>query len=172
MREGNFPTEMYSPPNLTTASGTFQYTPDTDMGIVHRVWLVESGKRTPLEYLSVDVLDDDFRYDGSTQTNAKPTRWTFTGGKIELDPVPDKAYTIAYRGERKTSSVSNIPDQFRDVLVAGGLSFFIPAYIPVFERGKMSVKRYWRSAKPRKRGWAHSGIVKQHQDERYDRNVS
>lgn len=172
VREGNFPTEVFSPPNLTTTAGTSTLTPHSDMGVVHRVWLVETGKRTPLDPLTLDVLDDNYRYDGTTQTNAKPLRWAMNAGKIDLHPTPDQAYTIAYRGERKSSSLQNIPEQFRDVVIAGALSLYIPAYLPVFERGKYAVKRYWRAARGTPRTWSQSGQVTAHHNERFDQNVA
>lgn len=172
LRRGTLPSEMYSPPNLTTVSGANALEVDEEMGIIHRVWRLDGTKRIKLEWVSLDRLDDVFRYDGDTHATAKPLRWTFNNGKIELDPTPDDTYTIAYRGERVSGSIYNVPDDFRDIVINGALSVVIPAYIRPFERGLQDVARYYRKAKGKKRQWSHGSAVRAQRAERYSRNVN
>jgi len=171
LREGNFPAEMYEAPSFDTVSGTTSYDIDRDMGVIHRVWLVESGKRTKLEYVDIDRMDDVYRYDGATHDSAKPVRWTVSADYIEINPTPDAAYTIAYRGERAPGSLTNIPEAFRDIVVVGALSMLVPAYINPFERGLAKIKKYLRPAKGKQYQWGLSSNVVAHQAVREDRNV-
>jgi len=170
-RKGNLPNEMYTPKSLTTTADQNWLAIDEEMGVIHRVWRIDQGKRIKLAWVSLNVLDDDFRYDGSVHADSKPVRWTFNNGRLELDPTPDAAYTITYRGERKSGSIQNIPDDFRDIVTVGALSMIIPAYIGVFARGLSDVAKHYRVAKGKKRQWRHGSAVRAHSSVRYSRNV-
>ena len=170
-RRGNLPNEMYAPNNLATTANRNWLAVDKEMGIIHRVWRLDGAKRYKLEYISLDKLDDEYRYDGTEHSTRIPTMWTFNKGRIELFPVPDGVYAIPYRGERTSGSLSNIPDDFKDVVINGALSIISPAYIRPFERGLAEVSRYYRVVKGKKRQWKHGSIVRQHFADRWNRNV-
>lgn len=172
LRRGTLPNEMYSPKNLVTVSGANSLAVDEEMGIIHRVWRLDGSKRIKLEYVTLDRMDDVFRYDGGTHATAKPVRWTFNNNKIELEPTPDAVYTISYRGERVAGSLYNIPDDFRDVVINGALSVVLPAYIRPFERGLAEVAKYYRKSTGRKRQWSHGSAVRAHTAHNWRKNVA
>lgn len=87
---------------LTTVSGNAYVTLPTDMVEMHRL-VLQSDPNYTLRYVAADELSADYP---TTQTG-KPMVFTVIGGRIQLAPIPDSAYSIELTYKQKIPALSN-----------------------------------------------------------------
>lgn len=92
--------------NLTASTSTNLITLPTDMVEMRRLTITSVDPYSVLEYKSPEQLYADYVYVTSTQ---QPDSFTVIGTSIELNCIPDAAYTLelVYRQKLTALSVSN-----------------------------------------------------------------
>lgn len=160
LREGQFPSEEFDPPAINTVIGTFKYNRHTSVvRVLDLVNITDSGEKTPLHFKNQEAM---LKLKYGTQTNAKPKWWSLWKGQLWLHPTPDAVYPINYPSERRVAGIDAIDDDFRDVVLNGTLAAFIPTYIPIFEKGKDEVQRFWEGQDAEKDEWKSDAVVEAH----------
>lgn len=87
---------------LTTVSGNAYVTLPSDMVEMHRL-VLQSDPYVALKYVSADELTADY----PTSQTGRPAVFAVIGGKIQLAPIPDSAYSVELTYRQKIPALSS-----------------------------------------------------------------
>lgn len=89
--------------------------------------LTSSGYESVLTFMDTSAVDAEYPDPDDTTVNPSgtPTRWYYFADTIKTFPVPDQAYTLSLRYQKKPTiitsddAVPELPSEFEELLVVG-----------------------------------------------------